>query len=57
MGKQQIEKQGSQVVGVRMTPETAKRFKTEAAKRGISGRRLFEEMWADYQAARGKAKK
>jgi hypothetical protein len=37
-----------------MTAEMSKRFKTEAAKRGISGRALFEEMWADYQAKGGR---
>jgi hypothetical protein len=41
-------------VGVRMTDAMSKRFKTEAAKRGISGRALFEEMWADYQAKSAK---
>jgi hypothetical protein len=47
----------TQVVGVRMTPELAATFKSEAAKRRISGRRLFEEMWATYRKSGAKAGK
>lgn len=39
-----------QIVGVSLPPETAKAFKEEAKRRSVSVRKLFEEMWADYQA-------
>ena len=39
-----------QIVGVSLPPETAQAFKEEAKRRRTSVRKLFEEMWADYQA-------
>lgn len=47
-------KPNRQIVGVSLPPATAKAFKAEAARRGLSVRRLFEEMWSTYEAARGK---
>jgi hypothetical protein len=38
-----------QIVGFSLTPELARAVKTEAARRGLSLRKLFEEMWAQYQ--------
>ena len=40
-----------QIVGVSLSPEMAKAFKTEAASRGMSVRKLFEEMWSAYKKA------
>lgn len=40
------------IVGFSLNPERAIDVKTEAAQRGISLRRLFEEMWDLYQAAK-----
>lgn len=45
-----------QIVGVSLTPETARLFKAEAARRGLSLKKLFEEMWELY-AKSPKAKK
>lgn len=39
-----------QIVGISLPPEVASQFKMEAARRGISIRTLFLEMWAKYQA-------
>jgi len=38
-----------QIVGVSLDPATAKAFKAEAIHRGLSLRKLFEEMWELYQ--------
>lgn len=37
------------IVGFSMSPKQAIEVKEEAAKRGISLRKLFEEMWALYK--------
>ena len=37
-----------QIVGFSLSLQMAKAVKEEAAKRGISLRTLFEEMWSDY---------
>ena len=37
-----------QIVGISLDPATAKAFKAEAVARGVSVRKLFEEMWAAY---------
>lgn len=37
-----------QIVGFSLSPEMARDVKTEAARRGISLRKLFEELWGDY---------
>ena len=44
-----------QIVGFSISPELATQVKTEAAQRGLSLRRLFEEMWSTYEKARAKA--
>lgn len=38
----------SQIIGVRMSPELAREVKAEAAKRGLSVKKLFEELWETY---------
>ena len=37
------------IVGFSMSPELAAEVKQEAAKRGVSLRKLFEEMWELYK--------
>ena len=37
------------IVGFSMSPALAVEVKQEAAKRGVSLRKLFEEMWELYQ--------
>lgn len=37
-----------QIIGVSMNPDMAADVKREASKRGITIRKLFEEMWAEY---------
>lgn len=39
-----------QIIGFSMAPALAVRVKKEAARRGISLRKLFEEMWEIYKA-------
>lgn len=36
------------IVGFSLSPDMAADVKAEAAKRGISLRKLFEEMWSEY---------
>jgi len=38
------------IVGISMTPSLAKEVKAEAARRGISLRKLFEELWELYKS-------
>lgn len=38
-----------QIIGVSLPPDVARAFKEEAARRGISLRKLFEELWAAYK--------
>jgi hypothetical protein len=45
-----------QIVGLSLSPELATKFKTEAAGRGLSLRRLFEEMWSIYEQERAKGR-
>ncbi|MFN5827115.1 MAG: hypothetical protein ACK446_08895 [Rhodobacterales bacterium] len=40
------------IIGFSLSTERAIDVKTEAAQRGISLRKLFEEMWDLYQAAK-----
>lgn len=40
------------IIGFSMSPELAIEVKAEAAQRGKSLRKLFEEMWALYQKAK-----
>jgi len=44
-----------QIVGFSLSPDMARDVKTEAARRGVSLRKLFEEMWGDYNEGRRKA--
>lgn len=39
-----------QIVGFSLSPEMARDVKTEAARRGVSLRKLFEELWSGYKA-------
>lgn len=39
-----------QIVGFSLAPATAVSIKAEAARRKLTLRALFEEMWADYSA-------
>ena len=43
-------RQNRKIIGISIPPEVAAAVKTEAAKRNISLRSLFEEMWTDYNA-------
>jgi hypothetical protein len=38
-----------QIVGFSLSPERAAAVKVEAARRGISLKKLFEDMWAAYE--------
>lgn len=38
-----------QIVGFSLSPERAAAVKVEAARRGVSLKELFEEMWALYE--------
>lgn len=40
-----------QIVGISLSPEMARDVKAEAGRRGMSLRKLFEEMWAGYKAS------
>jgi hypothetical protein len=46
-------KANRQIVGFSLPPELARTVKAEAAKRGVSLRKLFEEMWTSYEQQRG----
>lgn len=41
-----------QIVGFSLSPAMAVAVKAEATRRKISLRKLFEELWADYEAKR-----
>lgn len=41
-------KRPRQIVGFSLSPELAAAVKIEAARRGISLKKLFDEMWAAY---------
>lgn len=53
MAKQPEPARNRQIVGFSLSPETATAVKAEAARRKVSLRKLFEEMWEGY-AAKGK---
>lgn len=36
------------IIGISLAPQVAGEVKAEAARRGISLKRLFEEMWTQY---------
>ncbi len=39
-------------LGIRLEPQTISEVKAEAARRGITVRKLFEELWQNYLARR-----
>lgn len=39
-----------QIVGFSLSPDLAIEVKTEAARRNITLRKLFDEMWAHYKS-------
>ena len=47
--RKQQRTQNVQIVGIRMPPERAREFKTEAARRGLRVNQLFAELWQAYQ--------
>lgn len=49
MSEDNRKKKGRKIIGFRMTPALATEVKVEAARRGVSLRRLFEEMWEIYK--------
>lgn len=55
MGKSKETTRDRQIVGFSLSPTTAAAVKMEAARRKLTLRKLFEEMWADY-AAKNKPK-
>lgn len=50
MGETSEKPRRRQIVGISLSPEMAAAVKTEAARRKLSIRKLFEELWADYEA-------
>jgi hypothetical protein len=42
------------IIGFSMSPAMAAEVKSEAARRGMSLRKLFEEMWSLYQEEKKK---
>jgi hypothetical protein len=53
--KREPERKGTrQILGISLAPEMARAVKAEAAQRGLSLRKLFEEMWALYQTSKPK---
>lgn len=47
---------GRQIVGFSLAPDLAAKVKVEAARRQLTLRKLFEEMWTLYQDARKTAR-
>lgn len=43
------------IVGFSLSPEMARKVKAEAARQGVSLKRLFEEMWAIYEKEKKKS--
>jgi|GEM_PF-3140370 hypothetical protein len=41
-----------QILGISLAPDMARAVKAEAAQRGLSLRKLFEEMWSLYEKAK-----
>lgn len=52
MAKQPEPQRNRQIVGFSLPPELATAVKDEAARRKVSLRKLFEEMWEGYTAKR-----
>lgn len=49
MAKQQKQPRTRQIVGISLSPDLASKVKVEAARRHLSLKKLFEEMWTLYQ--------
>lgn len=41
--------QERRIIGLSLSPQLAGEVKAEAARRGISMRKLFEELWTKYE--------
>jgi hypothetical protein len=54
IAKKPSRSRNAQIVGIRMTPETARAFKAEAATRGLRVNQLFAELWQTYQQSHTK---
>ena len=48
MSKTQVQRD-RRIIGLSLSPQLAGEVKAEAARRGISLRKLFEELWSTYQ--------
>jgi hypothetical protein len=48
--------EGRKIIGFSLSPELARKVKIEAARRQISLKRLFEEMWILFEKHGGKKK-
>lgn len=49
MSTQKPTERNRQILGFSLPPELAREVKAEAAQRGLSLRRLFQELWQDYR--------
>jgi hypothetical protein len=54
--KEEIPRPGRQIIGISLSPETARAVKAEAGRRGLSLRKLFDELWRLYQEKNPEAK-
>jgi hypothetical protein len=52
---QREHKSTRQILGFSLAPDMARAVKAEAARRGVSLRKLFEEMWSEYEKKKPKA--
>ncbi|MCX8281768.1 hypothetical protein OSJ77_16360 [Phyllobacterium sp. 0TCS1.6C] len=52
MSTQKLSTTPRKIIGLSLPPELAREVKAEAARRGISLRALFEEIWSQYQKAK-----
>ncbi len=50
----QTQERERQIVGFSLPPSLAREVKQEAARRGLSLRKLFEELWQLYNAQGGR---
>jgi hypothetical protein len=50
MAKESQQQRNRQIVGFSLPPALATAVKEEAARRNVSLRKLFEEMWEGYSA-------
>ncbi len=54
---QDTPQQNRKIIGFSLAPPMARAVKAEAAQRGLSLRKLFEEMWQLYLDKKGKKSK